>query len=69
MAELISALQHHRRKPSWEHIATTDEVIDEIADVEIMMEQLKYIFSVNSLFLFNIKEKKLARVKELLKLT
>ena len=69
MAELISALQHYRRNPEWKHVATFDEVTDEIADVEIMMEQLKYIFSVNGQLLFEIKEKKLAHVKQLLGLT
>jgi len=69
MAELISALQHHRRREERQHIATINEVIDEIADVEIMMEQLKYMFFVNSLFLSNLKEKKLVRVKKLLNMT
>ena len=68
MAELISALQHLRRQESWGHQATLSEVTEEIADVEIMMEQLKYMFDINSLAIFEIKEKKLNRLKKLLKL-
>ena len=66
MAELISVIQHFRRKKTWGHLSTREEVIDEIADVEIIMEQLKCMFNVNSLYLFNIKERKLERVKLLL---
>lgn len=69
MAELISALQHYRRQETWGHHSTKEDVIDEIADVEIMMEQLKFMFEVDSLYLFQIKEKKLNRVKDLLGLT
>lgn len=68
MAELISALQHYRRIESWGHHSTLEDVIDEIADVEIMMEQLKFMFDVDALQLFQIKEKKLDRVKKLLKI-
>ncbi len=66
MAELISALQHYRREESWGHHATVEDIADEIADVEIMMEQLKFMFGIDSLHLDQIKEKKLSRVKELL---
>lgn len=68
MAELISALQHHRREESWGHHATVEDIADEVADVEIMMEQLRFMFNIDSLYLFQIKEKKLARVKDLLKM-
>ena len=66
MAELISVLQHYRRKKTWGHLATVEDIADEIADVEIMMEQLKFMFGIGSLQLFQIKEKKLNRVKKLL---
>lgn len=66
MAELISALQHYRRQETWGHKATIDDIADEVADVEIMMEQLRFMFGIDSLKLFQIKEKKLNRVKELL---
>ena len=68
MAELISALQHYRRLEKWEHHATLDDVTDEIADVEIMIQQLKLMFGISNLHLFEIKEKKLERVKKLLNL-
>lgn len=64
MAELISALQHYRREKSWGHLATVEDIADKIADAEIMMEQLRFMFGINSLQLFQIKEKKLNRVKE-----
>lgn len=66
MAELISALQHYRRLENWGHKTTIEDITDEVADVEIMMEQLRFMFGINSLDLFQIKEKKLNRVKELL---
>lgn len=68
MAELISALQHYRRKESWGHHSTMEDIVDEIADVEIMIEQLKYMFGIDNLKLSAIQDKKLHRVKELLKL-
>lgn len=66
MAELISALQHYRREKTWGHLATINDIADEVADVEIMMEQLRFMFGIDSLHLFQIKEKKLNRVKGLL---
>ena len=41
-SELQKALLKHRRKPSEE---TKADIIDEIADVQIMLEQLKIIYS------------------------
>lgn len=41
-SELQKALLKHRRKPSDE---TRKDIIDEIADVQIMLEQLKIIYS------------------------
>lgn len=66
MAELISALQHYRRLRQWGHSATVEDIADEVADVEIMMEQLKFMFDIDPEHLLRIKEKKLARVMELL---
>ena len=68
-AELISALQHYRRLRQWGHPATIEDIADEIADVEIMTDQLKFMFDIDSEHLLQIKEKKLNRVKELLGLT
>lgn len=42
MSELQKAILKHRRKESEK---TREEIIDEIADVEIMIEQLKIIYS------------------------
>ena len=42
MAELQKAILKHRRYPSEK---TRVDIIDEIADVEIMLEQLKIIYS------------------------
>lgn len=39
-AELQKALLKHRRNPS---VRTRDDIIDELADVSIMLEQLKII--------------------------
>lgn len=44
MAELQKAILKHRRNAGDE---TRAEIIDEIADVEIMLEQLKIIYSCN----------------------
>ena len=68
MAELISALQHYRRHESWGGKVTVADIADEVADVEIMMEQLRFMFNIDSLYLFNIKEQKLDRVKRLLQI-
>ena len=40
-SELQKALLKHRRNPT---VSTRDEVIDEIADVGIMLEQMKMIY-------------------------
>ena len=45
LAELQKAVLKHRRYRSKE---TEQEIIDEIADVEIMLEQLKIIYSCHS---------------------
>ena len=66
LGELIVVIQHSRRLEKWEKVATNDELLGEIADVEIMLEQLKYMINADGLRLFQIKEKKLERVKKLL---
>ena len=45
LAELQKAILKHRRYSSKE---TEQQIIDEIADVEIMLEQLKIIYSCHS---------------------
>lgn len=42
LSELQKAILKHRRKPG---VETWAEIVDEIADVEIMVEQLKIIYS------------------------
>ena len=59
-AELSVALHHFSRG------APIEEVVDEIADVEIMIEQLKQTHGIDSLYLSQLKEQKLERVKKLL---
>ena len=65
MAELIQALMKHPRKQNG---STLNEVIEEIADVEIMLEQLKFIFVVKNnrgIEYAEIKEEKLRRLEEM----
>ena len=60
MAELQKAILKHRRNPTEE---TRKDIIDEIADVQIMLEQLKIIFYCDK----EVKERikyKLERQKE-----
>ena len=40
-SELIKALMKHKRKPS---LATREGIIDELADVQIMLRQMNIIF-------------------------
>lgn len=69
LGELIVVLQHSRRLEKWEKVADNNEVAEEIADVELMLAQLKFILSIDNLALDYIKERKLSRLKELLNLT
>lgn len=49
MSELTKALLKHRRAmkqpEAWDHERTKSNIVEEIADVEIMIEQLKLIFN------------------------
>lgn len=68
LGELIVAVQHSRRLLKWEKVAENKEVEEEIADVELMLSQLKYILGIDNLALDYIKDNKLNRLKTLLNL-
>ena len=57
-AELIQALSHYRR------YSTVHEVVEEIADVEIMCKQLRLMFDSNEID--KIKKEKLKRLRGLI---
>lgn len=63
MAELIQAINKFSRGK-----VSVDSISEEIADVEIMMEQLKEIFA-NKTYVNLVKIKKINRLKELLQMT
>ncbi len=62
-AELIQAVSKFWRDPSSEHI---DNLVEEIADVQIMAEQLEAMLDC-SLRVRRVRRKKLRRLKKLLK--
>jgi len=43
-----------------------DRIMDEIADVDLMIDQLKFIFSISDEDLSKAKEKKIQRLKEII---
>lgn len=63
MAELIQAINKMRQQPSPDHLDNVDE---EIADVEIMLDQLKLIYGITDQKIIEIKEKKLERLQKTL---
>jgi hypothetical protein len=60
-AELIVAIKHRKRGKN-----TDEQVIEECVDVELMMEQMRLIFSSQYGTWMRIREEKLARLKTLL---
>lgn len=62
-AELIQAINKYKRAKTGEeqHIAL-QHYIEEIADVEIMLEQIKYLLDIKSSELDDIKQYKIHRV-------
>jgi len=62
-AEFIVAIQHLRRNNKPE---TVENLYEEIADVELMVEQVKFMLDIDSIKLYQIKCKKLERLEELL---
>jgi NTP pyrophosphatase (non-canonical NTP hydrolase) len=59
-AELIQAINKFKRKPTKE---TIHNLCSEIADVEIMLEQLRLMLN-KDLLIYNIKEEKLNRLEQ-----
>lgn len=61
-AELIVAINKYKRN----HNGTIEAVLEEIADVEIMIDQIKVLLEVNELRVDVFKEKKIDRLKDML---
>jgi NTP pyrophosphatase (non-canonical NTP hydrolase) len=59
-AELIKAINKYKRKPSG---YTADDILDEIADVEIMCQQLRIMFDNRHTRVDDIKKKKIIRLQ------
>lgn len=64
-AELVQAINKCLRYPNKEECK--DNLIEEIADVEIMLYQLKEMFYINETEIYEWKEKKAKREKKRLK--
>ena len=47
MAELTQAINHLRRIDNYEDVKSRQAVFEEIADVEIMLEQIKHLLNCN----------------------
>jgi NTP pyrophosphatase (non-canonical NTP hydrolase) len=67
--ELIQATSKYMRFQEQSYASTVDwtylqNVIEEIADVEVMLEQIKYLLHINSNAIEAIKEKKVNRQLE-----
>ncbi|QIB68243.1 hypothetical protein Ami103574_02465 [Aminipila butyrica] len=56
--ELAAAILKYRKRRFSEEF---DHVIEEIADVEIMLEQIKYLYGIGSDFIDEIKQEKIDR--------
>jgi len=63
MSELTHILLHMRRRKIWVRL---ESLAEEIADVEIMLEQLKYALYNCSSLVATIKNEKLQRLKKML---
>lgn len=60
-AELIQALNKFDRKGTEEAF---NNIIEEMADVELMIGQVKYLLDINQDAIDEIKEEKIKRIKE-----
>lgn len=66
-AELIQAVSKHRRaaaKGEDEKVIAFDNLVEEIADVEIMLEQVKHLLKIPDEDLLAYKQFKVNRTKE-----
>lgn len=65
-AELIQAINKHKRIMSGEiskekYSDAIENIIEEIADVEIMIDQIKYLLSINPMYVDGVKKQKIMR--------
>ena len=61
MAELTQAISKYRRNNSKKNF---DNIIEEIADVEVMLHQIKHLLGINPKYVEQIKIEKVNRTKE-----
>lgn len=61
MAELTQAISKYRRNNSKNNF---DNIIEEIADVEVMLHQIKHLLGINPKYVEQIKIEKVNRTKE-----
>lgn len=61
MSELTKAISKYRRDNSKKNF---DNIIEEIADVEIMLQQIKHLLGINPKYIEGIKEYKILRTKQ-----
>ena len=59
-AELIQAVNKYKRNPS----SGTENIIEEIADVELMIEQIKHLLGINTKYVEGNKQHKVERQKK-----
>ena len=65
-AELIQAINKHKRIMSGEiskekYSDAIENIIEEIADVEIMIDQIEYLLSINPVYVDGVKKQKIMR--------
>ncbi|MDO8609574.1 MAG: hypothetical protein Q7R95_03420 [bacterium] len=65
MSELTKAILKQRRKPS---IENNNKILEEIADVDLMIDQMKYIYRRYKPEIYKIKQKKIDRLKGIINL-
>lgn len=66
-AELIQAVSKYRRaavKSEDEKLIALSNFVEEIADVEIMLEQIKYLLKIEDKDILALKQFKISRTKE-----
>ena len=61
MAELTQAISKYRRNNSKNNF---DNIIEEIADVEVMLHQIKHLLGINPKYVEQIKIEKVNRTEE-----
>lgn len=61
MAELTQAISKYRRNNSKKNF---DNIIEEIADVEVMLHQIKHLLGINPKYVEKTKIEKVNRTKE-----